>query len=158
MPRHDMSFQIHMAFFRNRTGALENGVETPGGGSGFFSYLFNELRHVVDLFDRNHVEIRIVLFGDRKRDRQRVKRVFRAVIGMKDSAEHRTPPASLCFSAHVPERDNPRPFVWRILQLGFRQEMVRQIECVGNHRRNNRARDNRRDKRRILARVDDFVR
>jgi hypothetical protein len=38
-------------------------VKAAGGGSGFFSYLFNELRHVVDLFDGNHVESRLVLFA-----------------------------------------------------------------------------------------------
>jgi hypothetical protein len=42
MPRHDMGMQFHMAFFRHRTCALEDAMEAPGGGSRFFSNLFDE--------------------------------------------------------------------------------------------------------------------
>ena len=42
MPRHDMGVQFHMAFFRHRTRALEDAMEAPGGGSRFFSHLFDE--------------------------------------------------------------------------------------------------------------------
>lgn len=90
MPRHDVGVQLHMAFFRHRACALKDAADAPGGSCGLLSHLFGEFRQMADLFGRHHVQLRLVLLRYRKRHPQRVKRIFRSVVGMKDFAEHAT--------------------------------------------------------------------
>jgi hypothetical protein len=62
----------------------------PSGGSNFLSDLFDEFRHVIDLFDRNHVKLRIVLFRNRKFQSERMKRVFRPSLACRILRNMRT--------------------------------------------------------------------
>src|SRR5438128_6882171 len=94
-----MGMQLDLAFLGHRPRALKDLVEAPRRRTGLLANLFDELGHVVDLFDRNHMQLGIVLARDRERQRQGVERRFGAVIGVQDLAEHRTPPASFGFSA-----------------------------------------------------------
>jgi hypothetical protein len=84
--------KLYLTFSGHFAGALKNRVKAAAGGSCLFTDFFHELRHVVDLFDRNHVEFGTVLLGERDRQRWRMKDVLRPVIGMEDFAGHKMPP------------------------------------------------------------------
>jgi hypothetical protein len=83
-------------------------VKAARGGSRLFPDFFDERRHVVDLFDRNHMELGIVLLRDRERQRQRMEGVLRAVIGVQDFAEHASLPRSFYLPCDVCARRRAR--------------------------------------------------
>src|SRR5262249_17820249 len=98
-------------------------------------------RHVVDLFDRNDVQLGIILLGQRERQRQRMEGVLRAVVGVQDFAEHHSLPRSFSLARNAGERRRLR--IRRRLRLGSGggQQVARQIEGVGDDRGNDRARN-----------------
>ena len=93
MSGHNMRMDLHLALFGHRASALQDAMKAARGRSGLLTNLFDEFRHVVDLFHRHRVKFGIVLLGDRDRQSQRAKRVLRPVVGVQDFAEHRAPPA-----------------------------------------------------------------
>src|SRR5215475_6864938 len=52
----DVGVKFDVLLLRDGAGALQDRVKAARGGSGLFPDFFDEGRHVVDLFDRNHVQ------------------------------------------------------------------------------------------------------
>src|SRR5215467_5524899 len=88
MPDNDMRLEHNLPLVRHGAGALKDGVESPRCGFGLLPHLLDELWHVVDLLDADHVELATAFFHDPERQRERPKSMIRAVIGMQDSCEH----------------------------------------------------------------------
>ena len=154
VPGNDVRIKLDMMLFGHRACALQNLVKTPRCRPRLLANLLDEFRHVVDLFNRNHMKIRVVLLCHRKRHRECMKGVFRPVIGVQNLAEHLTTPGSFGFSGNRSKLRHFAEAVGRLLRIGLGQEVARKIERIGDHRWDHGAGDYRRDKRRILALVD----
>ena len=57
VPGNDVRIKFDMAFFGHRACALQNLVKAPRCRSRLLANLLDELRHVVDLFNRNHMKL-----------------------------------------------------------------------------------------------------
>ena len=88
MPGDDMRLEFDMTIFGHSAGSLQNLVKTPRGRPRLLADFFDEFGHVVDLFHRNHMKIRIVLLRHRERHRECAKGGLRPVIGVQNFAEH----------------------------------------------------------------------
>ena len=77
-----MRIELDMTILGHRACSLQDLVKTPRGGPRFLANLFDEFRHVIDLFHRNHVKLRTVLLGQCERQRQRVKGVLGPIVGV----------------------------------------------------------------------------
>src|SRR5215472_17343882 len=86
-----MWWQMQLGLFRHGAGPLQHAVIIATGDSGGRAYFLHEFGQVGHLFDADDVELGAILFGDRKRELQRVKGVIRAVVCVQDRAEHATP-------------------------------------------------------------------
>jgi len=57
MPGDHMCAEIDMTVLGRRACSLQDLMKTPRGRPGLLANLFDEFRHVVDLFHRNHMKI-----------------------------------------------------------------------------------------------------
>ncbi len=73
MSGHNMRMDLHLALIGHRASALQDTMKAARGRSGLLANLFDEFRHVVDLFHRDCVKFGIILLGDRDRQSQRAK-------------------------------------------------------------------------------------
>jgi hypothetical protein len=133
-----MSSKLDMVVLGQRASALKNGVKATTSCPCFFAKFFNEFRHIVDLFDRDHVDLGVVLPCNLDRQQQRVTRMFRAIIGMR---------ALFSFGRNPPELCDLSLLVRHIFRLWLRQQVMRKIKGVGNDRRYHGAGNHRGDQR-----------
>jgi len=88
MPGDNMRIEFDTTFIGHSTCALQDLVKPPRGRPGLLANLFDEFRHIVDLFYGNHMKLGVVLLCQRERQPECVKGVLRPVIGVQNLAEH----------------------------------------------------------------------